>query len=179
MAKSRLGLMVFTCCYCMSLSGFVADPSSAAQSKTGEQGPTSVVPRSSKLSPESGKKPASGQRRNSGAPVVTQQSKEADKERAKSITRKGHRQTKVGKQKPPRAIAQPRTDLKYHGILEDSQRYDPRLNSNTAGVPNPQISDLTHDHFQELDRNQDGRIDPVEKAFGRLDMDRDLATSQR
>lgn len=179
MTKGRLGLMVFTCCYCMSLSGFIADPTSAAQRKTREQGSTSVIPQSSKLLPESGKKPASGQARNSVAPVVTQRSKEADKEQAKPITRKGHRQINVGKQKLPKAIAQPRTDLKYHGILEDSQRYDPRPNPHTSGVPNPQIPDLTYDHFQELDRNQDGRIDPVEKAFGRLDMDRDLATSQR
>jgi hypothetical protein len=34
--------------------------------------------------------------------------------------------------------------------------------------------DLTFDHFQELDRNQDGVIDPVERAFGRIDMDQDL-----
>jgi hypothetical protein len=27
-----------------------------------------------------------------------------------------------------------------------------------------------------LDRNQDGKIDPVERAFGRIDMDRDLPT---
>ena len=49
---------------------------------------------------------------------------------------------------------------------------EPRL----AGVPSPQTLDLTHDHFQELDRNQDGMIDPVERAFGRIDMDRDLHT---
>src|SRR4029078_7876270 len=42
--------------------------------------------------------------------------------------------------------------------------------------PSPQTPDLTHDHFQELDRNQDGMIDPVERAFGRIDMDRDLHT---
>ena len=66
----------------------------------------------------------------------------------------------------------------YYGVLEDSQRYDPHPNSHAAGVPNPQLSDLTHDHFQELDRNQDGKIDPVERAFGRIDMDRDLHNRQ-
>ena len=78
----------------------------------------------------------------------------------------------------PKALVQPRTDLIYYGVLEDSQRYDPRPNPKHAGVPNPQTPDLTHDHFQELDRNQDGKIDPVERAFGRIDMDRDLHNRQ-
>ena len=84
--------------------------------------------------------------------------------------------TKTLKKAIPKAVVQPRTDLMYYGMLEDSQRYDPRPNPRLAGVPNPQSSDLTHDHFQELDRNQDGIIDPVERAFGRIDMDRDLNT---
>jgi len=84
----------------------------------------------------------------------------------------------IHKKVMPKAVVQPRTDLMYYGVLEDSKRYDPRPNPHTAGVPNPQTPDLTHDHFQELDRNQDGKIDPVERAFGRLDMDRDLHNRQ-
>jgi hypothetical protein len=84
----------------------------------------------------------------------------------------------IHKKVVPKAVVQPRTDLMYYGVLEDSQRYDPRPNPHTAGVPNPQTPDLIHDHFQELDRNQDGKIDPVERAFGRLDMDRDLHNRQ-
>jgi len=84
----------------------------------------------------------------------------------------------IHKKVTPKAVVQPRTDLIYYGVLEDSQRYDPRPNPHTAGVPNPQTPDLTHDHFQELDRNQDGKIDPVERAFGRIDMDRDLHNRQ-
>ena len=76
----------------------------------------------------------------------------------------------------PKVTLQPRTDLIHYGILEDSQRYDPRPRSDSASVQSPQTLDLTHDHFQELDRNQDGIIDPVERAFGRIDMDRDLHT---
>jgi hypothetical protein len=76
----------------------------------------------------------------------------------------------------PKAVVQPRTDLIHYGILENSQRYDPRPPADAAGVLHPQALDLTHDHFQELDRNQDGKIDPVERAFGRIDMDRDLHT---
>ncbi|MDF2457997.1 MAG: hypothetical protein K0S79_413 [Nitrospira sp.] len=90
---------------------------------------------------------------------------------------KPHRATKTSKKMPRKAVvAQPRIDLMHYGVLEDPQRYDPRPHAHAAGVPNPQTPDLTHDHFQELDRNQDGKIDPVERAFGRIDMDRDLNT---
>ncbi len=98
---------------------------------------------------------------------------------SKSPRAKSHRHVKVDKKVRPKALVQSRTDLMYHGLLEDAQRYDPRPNSRMAAVSSPQTQDLTHDHFQELDRNQDGMIDPVEKAFGRLDLDHDLPTSQR
>ena len=93
---------------------------------------------------------------------------------SKTTARKGREQVRVHKKVVPKAVVQPRMDLMYYGVLEDSQRYDPRPNPHHAGVPNPQTVDLTHDHFQELDRNQDGRIDPVERAFGRIDIDHDL-----
>ena len=92
--------------------------------------------------------------------------------------RRGHRPIHAHKKVAPKGVVQPRTDLMYYGVLEDPQRYDPRPNPHSAGVPNPQTPDLTHDHFQELDRNQDGKIDPVERAFGRIDMDRDLHNRQ-
>jgi hypothetical protein len=95
-------------------------------------------------------------------------------QKARQVHRHGKESKKVkGKTK---AVVKPHTDLTYHGILEDPSRYDPRQNRQTAGAPDPQTPDLTHDHFQELDRNRDGKIDPVERAFGRLDMDRDLST---
>ena len=95
---------------------------------------------------------------------------------ATPVKRKSHRPVKASKKSVPKAIVQPRTDLMHYGILENSQRYDPRPPADSTGVPHPQALDLTHDHFQELDRNQDGKIDPVERAFGRIDMDRDLHT---
>jgi hypothetical protein len=84
------------------------------------------------------------------------------------------RRVNVHKKSRPKAVVQPRTDLMYYGILESPQRYDPRRNHLGGGVPNPDILELTYDHFREHDRNQDGTIDPVERAFGRPDMDRDL-----
>jgi hypothetical protein len=82
---------------------------------------------------------------------------------------------KVHKKEAPKAVVEPKTDLMYHGMLESPQRYDPRRNHHIgAGVPDPQNPELTLDHFQELDHNQDGSIDPVERVFSRLDMDRDF-----
>lgn len=78
-----------------------------------------------------------------------------------------------------RAFLEPRIDLTPHGLLEDSQRYRPRQDIHTTAAPSPQAPAIVHDHFQELDRNQDGMIDPVERAFGRLDMDRDLDARPR
>ena len=89
---------------------------------------------------------------------------------------KRHRAVKAHKKVAPKAVVQPRRDLIHYGVLEDSRRYDPRPPTDSAAVRSPQTPELTHDHFQELDRNQDGVIDPVERAFGRIDMDRDLHT---
>jgi hypothetical protein len=92
------------------------------------------------------------------------------------VRRHGKERKNVNAKAEVKAVVKPHTDLMYHGILEDPSRYDPRQNRQTAGAPDPQTPELTHDHFQELDRNRDGKIDPVERAFGRLDMDRDLST---
>jgi len=87
---------------------------------------------------------------------------------------KSHKSVKASRKPLRKAVVKPDTDLLVHGILENPQRYDPRPNHRAAVVQNPQIGELTQDHFLELDRNQDGNVDPVERAFGRLDMDRDL-----
>lgn len=83
-----------------------------------------------------------------------------------------------GKLRPP-AIVEPKPNLSYHGILEQPQRYDPSRDRRTGRAPNPQAGELLHDHFQELDKNHDGMIDPFERAFSRLDIDRDLSNRQR
>jgi hypothetical protein len=110
-----------------------------------------------------------------GRATLTRQKKSTPGE-TPSIGRKSRRSMKASRKAAVKAVVQPRTDLSPYGMLEDSQRYDPRPRALSAGVPNPQSLDLTHDHFQELDRNQDGKIDPVERAVGRIDIDRDLHT---
>jgi len=92
--------------------------------------------------------------------------------------RKNRRHHKSGKKLRPPAIVAPKPDLSYHGILEQPQRYDPSRDRRAGRAPNPQAGELLHDHFQELDKNHDGRIDPFERALGRLDIDRDLSNRQ-
>jgi hypothetical protein len=93
-------------------------------------------------------------------------------------SRKTRRHKKVGKKWRPPAIVQPKPDLSYYGILEQPQRYDPSRDRRAGRAPNPQAAEILHDHFQELDKNHDGMIDPFERAFGRLDMDRDVSNHQ-
>ena len=66
--------------------------------------------------------------------------------------------------------------LSYHGILEQPKRYDPsrELRRRKGAALNPDAHELQIEHFQELDRNQDGVLDPLERAVGRLDIERDM-----
>jgi hypothetical protein len=94
------------------------------------------------------------------------------------VPKKTRHHRKAGKKWHPPAIVQPKPDLSYHGILEHPQRYDPSRDRRAGRAPNPQAGEILHDHFQELDKNRDGMIDPFERAFGRLDMDRDVSNHQ-
>ena len=91
------------------------------------------------------------------------------------VPKKTRRHRKAGKKWHPPALVQPKPDLSYHGILQQPQRYDPSRDRRAGRAPNPQAGEILHDHFQELDKNRDGMIDPFERAFGRLDMDRDVS----
>lgn len=75
---------------------------------------------------------------------------------------------------PPPEEVQLQPDQSHHGILENSRRYDPSPDQHKGAVPNPQARDLRFDHFQEVDKNQDGVIDPLERATSRLDIERDM-----
>lgn len=164
----------------LGLVGPVGGVSFAVQKKPVDQEPSRVSPKGHKVSADALEKTSTPKAMN----AVRQSSPASKKDilpkpslsAEASQPKKSHRAIKAHKKVLPKAVVQPRTDLIHYGILEDSQRYDPRPHADSAGVPSPQTSDLTHDHFQELDRNQDGKIDPVERAFGRIDMDRDLNT---
>jgi hypothetical protein len=91
---------------------------------------------------------------------------------------KSKRRKSIGKKarSQPKALVKP--NLSYYGLLEQPQRYHPIPGRRRGEVPIPQVDALLHDHFQELDKNRDGTIDPLERAMGRLDIDRDLTTRQ-
>lgn len=153
----------------------VAMEETQAEQRNRKEGSSSGMPAKS-LRPAEGR-----QKKPFPTTIPTVQSLQAETKTLSSVKpaagRKPHRVFKSSRKVPRKIlVAQPRTDLIHYGVLEDSQRYDPRPHAHAAGVPHPQTPDLTHDHFQELDRNQDGKIDPVERAFGRIDMDRDLNT---
>lgn len=153
----------------------------AATKKAKEPAPVVVTAKPTKQQSEQGQTPSIQRAKKSPIPAATERPPEAIQKQAKPVpaelkptSPKSSRRMKVHRKGAPKAVVQPRTDLMYHGMLESPQRYDPRRNHPGAGVPDSNNSELTHDHFQELDRNQDGTIDPAERAFGRLDMDRDL-----
>lgn len=157
----------------------------AAQKKAKESAPAPVSARPHKPLPETAQKTAGPWTGKAAIPLVSERQPERAQKEAgrvpsetKMTDRTGRRHVKVRKRVAPKALVRPRTDLMHHGLLEDRRRYDPRLDTRTDGVPSPQTSELVHDHFQELDRNRDGKIDPVERAVGRLDIDRDLHSRQ-
>jgi hypothetical protein len=185
MKKGCSGFMILFCACAMTLIGAIVDETHAAQKKNKEQSQPSVSEPSHKSLPERDRNRTRGRTKKTTASVGTKQQLEVFRGQAeqgpavsKVPRRKGSRPLKASKKIRPRADVQPRTDLMYHGLLEDSRRYDPRPNYRTAGVQNPHARYLTQDHFQELDHNQDGKIDPIERAFGRLDIDRDLHNRQ-
>lgn len=144
--------------------------------------PKSPIPAATEHQPEATQKQVKPASPKSSVSTVTEHQPEAIQKQAEPVptelkpaSPKSHRGVKIHKKVVPKAVVEPRTDLMYHGMLESPQRYDPRRNHHVgAGVPDPHNPELTLDHFQELDHNQDGSVDPVERVFGRLDMDRDF-----
>ena len=185
MKKGCLGLTILACACTVALVGAVVGQAPAAQKKSKEQAPSVVPAISPKPSPALAQKPTRATAKETAVSTVPEQQPEVLQKQAKPVpaelkptSPKSPRRMKIHRKRAPKAVVQPRTDLMYRGMLESPQRYDPRRNHPGAGVPDPHTLELTHDHFQELDRNQDGTIDPVERTFGRLDMDRDLQDRQ-
>lgn len=186
MSRGILKLVVLGAVCSVTVLAITVGQTIAATKKARESAPIVVVAKPTKQQSGQGQNPSIQRVKKSPTPAATERQPEAIQQQAKPVptehkptSPKRHRRMKVHKKGVPNAVVQPRTDLMYHGMLESPQRYDPRRNHLGAGVPDPHTPELIHDHFQELDRNQDGKIDPVERAFGRLDMDRDLSTHQR
>jgi hypothetical protein len=63
--------------------------------------------------------------------------------------------------------------LAHQRLLRAPHRYHLNEGHGRSAVVTPHPGDLVQDHFLELDKNQDGVIDPVERAVGRLDIEWD------
>jgi hypothetical protein len=111
----------------------------------------------------------------SGKSVAVESQGQTPPDRTSRKTRR-HQKATVKIRLP--AIVQPKPNLSCHGILQQPQRYDPSRDRRTGRVRNPLAGELLHEHFQELDKNYDGMIDPFERALGRLDLDHDLNNRQ-
>jgi hypothetical protein len=184
MSRGILELVVCgTVCSVVLLATMVGQ-TIAGTTKAKEPAPVVVAAKPHKQQPDQERNSPIQRAKKSPTPAATERQPEVIQKQAKPVSTelkqtsptspKSLRRMKVHRRRAPKAVVQPRTDLMYHGMLESPQRYDPRRNHLDAGVSDSHSSELTHDQFQELDRNQDGSIDPVERAFGRLDMDRDF-----
>ena len=184
MSRNFLRLVVLGTVCSVAVVAVTVGQTIAATKKAKESAPV-VAATPPKQQSEQGHTPSIQRAKKSPKSVAPERKPEAIQKEAKpvpaelkpmsSVNQKSPRRMKVHRKRmTPKAVVQPRTDLMYHGMLESPQRYDPRRNHLGAGVLDPHNPELTHDHFQELDRNQDGQIDPVERTFGRPDMDRDL-----
>lgn len=182
MGRSILDLVVLGAVCSLTVLAATVGQTIAATKQAKESAPVAAAKPTNQQSMQGQNPPSQRAKKSLIRPTpIMERQPEAIQKRARPVpaemkpaTPKSHRRMKIHKQGVPKAVVQPRTDLMYHGMLESPQRYDPRRNRLGAGVPDPHTSELTHDHFQELDRNQDGKIDPVERTFGRPDMDRDL-----
>jgi hypothetical protein len=181
MSRGILELVVLGTVCSVALLATTVGHTNAATKKAKEPAPVVVAAKPHKQQPDQGRNSPVQLAKKSPTPAATERQSGAIQKQAKLVSTelkptspKSSRRMKAHRRKAPKAVVQPRTDLMYHGMLESPQRYNPRRNHLGAGVPDPDNPELTHDHFQELDRNQDGTIDPAERAFSRLDMDRDL-----
>lgn len=178
--RVRCSLRAVVCACLVAFTWTAVRDGSAAAKKEKEAAPVVFTAKPTPQQSDQGQAPSIQRAKKSSVPAATERQPEAVQKQAKPVpaelkqtSPKSPRRMKVHRKRAPIAVVQPRTDLMYHGMLESPQRYDPRRNHLGAGIPDPYNPELTHDHFQELDRNQDGTIDPVERTFGRPDMDRD------
>ncbi len=168
----RIGVVVLLTA--LTLSGLSAGSSALADAKSKKDAkPLVISPSVPDQPPSKSARPQAAKPSGKAAPNLS--AERQNKKSPEQNFRKARRQKHVGKKACPQASVRVKPDLSYHGMLKQPQRYDPSPSRRKGGAPNPQAGDLLHDHFQELDKNRDGMIDPFERALGRLDIDRDLA----
>ena len=76
---------------------------------------------------------------------------------------------------PAEVVPESTPGLAHHGLLREPHRYHLNQRDWRSSVVAPPSGDLVQDHFLELDKNRDGVLDPLERAVGRLDIERDMS----
>lgn len=140
----------------------IAYAASASEKAEAKRPPNLVVTRHST-------KPLATQKGHISGPRPSMTSK--NKKPPDRQTRKGVRGRKPRLSQP---AAESIPDLAHHGLLTPPHRYQLDQGNRRSIVVTPRSGDLAHDHFLELDKNRDGVLDPLERAVGRLDIERDL-----
>jgi hypothetical protein len=118
--------------------------------------------------------------RHSGKPLATRKGQMAGprtsmaSKNKKPSDRQARKALRGRKPRPSETVAEPMSGLTHHGLLEAPHRYHLNQGDRRSVVVTSYPGDLVHDHFLELDKNRDGVIDPLERAVGRLDIERDM-----
>ena len=143
---TRMGCILRALVYaCLLAFTWVAvGNASVATKKANEPTPAVVAAKSAKQQSEQGQTPSIQRAKKSSVSAATERQPEVIQKQAKpaqtelkSTSPKSPRRMKVHRRRVPKAVVEPRTDLMYHGMLENPQRYDPRRNHLGAGVPDP------------------------------------------
>jgi hypothetical protein len=75
---------------------------------------------------------------------------------------------------PSETVAESMPGIAHDSLLAAPHRYRLNRGDRNSVVVTPHPGDLVQDRFLELDKNRDGFIDPLERATGRLDIERDI-----
>jgi len=182
MNLKRYALVMIGSACALVLFGNKADHVLAVQKPVREQAQAASPQKSSQLEPERPKKSRTLSARQLGARIGSERQlgiispgrKQISSE-TKPARAKGRQRMNLRKKKVLSPATKPPIGIRDHGVLMDARRYDPSPRSGKGGISNPLTEEIRHDHFQELDRNRDGVIDPLERAIGRLDIERDMS----
>ena len=93
---------------------------------------------------------------------------------SKNKNRQARKRLRGHKPMPSETVAEPMRGSAHPGLLKTPHRYHLNQGDRRSVIVTPHPGDQAHDHFLELDKNRDGVIDPLERAVGRLDIERDL-----
>ena len=167
MGQPPIHLTVLVCCTALcgvlGIMEFPAYAASASEKAEVKRAPTVVSPRPVPK-PLLARK---GRLSDSRTGMVLKNKKPSNRQARKALRGR--------KPMPSEAAVESMPDLAHHGLLTGPHRYHLDRGDRRSVVITPHPGDLVLDYFLELDKNRDGVIDPLERATGRLDIERDVS----